>query len=90
MDEEAYQLYAPADYALKDPVKYDDDKAASLEPKDADVKPAVKRHKMTLDGKTSWFTASTGHLIAYAPEDKKDAQASIFYTAYTRDDLPKE
>ncbi|WP_457300215.1 S10 family serine carboxypeptidase-like protein [Phyllobacterium sp. P5_D12] len=90
MDEEAYKVYAPADYVVQDKIKYDDSKSASLDPKDVDEKPAVKRHKMTLNGKTFWFTASTGHLIAYAPKDKKDAQASIFYTAYTRDDLPKD
>ncbi|RCW85419.1 S10 family serine carboxypeptidase-like protein [Phyllobacterium bourgognense] len=90
MDEEAYTLYAPADYVLQDKTKYDDGKSASLDPKDVDERPAVKRHKMTLDGKTFWFTASTGHLIAYAPKDNTDAQASIFYTAYTRDDLPRE
>jgi carboxypeptidase C (cathepsin A) len=90
LDEEAYQLYAPEDFVLSDPVKYDDFKNASLVRKDVNEKPAIKRHKMTLSGKSFWFTASTGHLIAYAQNDKQDAQASIFYTAYTRDDLPKE
>lgn len=38
------------------------------------------------------YTASAGHLIAYAPKDPaaKVAQASIFYMAYTREDLPRE
>ncbi|QND54098.1 hypothetical protein HB779_06625 [Phyllobacterium sp. 628] len=57
--------------------------------------PAVKHHSMTINGETVGYTASAGHLIAYAPKDpanpgKKDAQASIFYMAYTRDDLPRE
>ncbi|MBB3235529.1 S10 family serine carboxypeptidase-like protein [Phyllobacterium endophyticum] len=90
LDEEAYKLYAPEDFVLSDPTRYDDAETASLDPKGVDEKPAVKRHKMTLNGKTVWFTASTGHLVAYSANDKKDAQASIFYTAYTRDDLPRE
>jgi carboxypeptidase C (cathepsin A) len=57
--------------------------------------PSVKNHEMTIKGKTVKYTARAGHLIAYAPSDpkdpaKKDAQAAIFYMAYTRDDLPKE
>lgn len=55
----------------------------------------VKHHRMTLNGKTVYFTARAGHVIAYAQKnpanpDKKDAQAAIFYQAYTRDDLPRE
>ena len=94
MDEEAYKLYAPADHVLNDPVKYRSGASASLALKDVNEQRSVKRQSIKLNGKTIWFTASAGHLIAYAPKDpknpdKKDAQASIFYTAYTRDDLPK-
>ncbi|MRG54306.1 peptidase [Phyllobacterium sp. SYP-B3895] len=49
---------------------------------------------MTIGGKTVPFTASAGHLIAYGPKGpapgKQEAQAAIFYTAYTRDGLPKD
>ncbi|UXN61495.1 S10 family serine carboxypeptidase-like protein [Phyllobacterium zundukense] len=90
LDEEAYRLYAPADYVLEDTTSYDglpDAKLAAA----VDEKPSVKRHKMTLNGETFWYTASAGHLTAYAKNpQKEDPQASIFYTAYTRDDLPKE
>ncbi|QND54099.1 peptidase [Phyllobacterium sp. 628] len=62
---------------------------------DVNEKPSAKRHEMMLNGKQMRFTAQAGHLIAYAPKDpknpeKKDAEAGIFYTAYTRDDLPKD
>lgn len=90
MDEEAYKLYAPENYALKDETAYSGEPGASL-PAAVDEKPSVMRHNMTLDGKTFWFTASAGHLTAFAKNpEKQEPQASIFYTAYTRDDLPKE
>lgn len=68
---------------------------ASLDLKSIDETPSAKHHQMTANGQTIEYTASAGHLIAWAPEDpaapaKRDAKASIFYMAYTRDDLPKE
>ncbi|MBN9134548.1 MAG: hypothetical protein J0I92_00695 [Phyllobacterium sp.] len=90
LDEEAYKLYAPADYMLEDNTKYSGLPDASL-PAAVDEKPAVMHHKMTLNGQSFWYTASAGHLTAYAKNpEKQNPQASIFYTAYTRDDLPKE
>ena len=48
-----------------------------------------------INGKLVRYTAAAGHLIAYARKDTEHpavniAQASIFYMAYTREDLPRE
>jgi carboxypeptidase C (cathepsin A) len=55
---------------------------------------SVAHHSMPIKGKTVWFTAKAGHIIAYGQKDpktgKKAALASIFYQSYTRDDLPKD
>ncbi|NTS30979.1 peptidase [Phyllobacterium sp. BT25] len=55
---------------------------------------SVKRSKMMINGTLTPFTAQAGHLIAYAPKDaaagQEAAEAAIFYTAYTRDGLPKD
>ena len=86
LDEEAYAIFAPEDFVLEDKTKYDDSADAQLVAA-VDGKPSVKRHKMMLDGKTFWYTASAGHLTAFAKKpEKQDPQASIFYTAYTRDE----
>ncbi|WP_051614692.1 hypothetical protein [Phyllobacterium sp. UNC302MFCol5.2] len=89
LDEEAYALIAPADYAFHQK----DHPATATAP--VDETPSSMRHSMTINGKTVWFTAKAGHYIAYAPKDpknpdKKDAKAAIFYVSYTRDDLPPE
>ncbi|SDP35752.1 Carboxypeptidase C (cathepsin A) [Phyllobacterium sp. YR620] len=89
LDEEAYALIAPADYAFHQ----EDHPATATAP--VDETPSSMRHSMTINGKTVWFTAKAGHFIAYAPKDpkspdKKDAKAAIFYMSYTRDDLPPE
>ncbi|PIO41676.1 S10 family serine carboxypeptidase-like protein [Phyllobacterium zundukense] len=93
LDEDAYKLFAPEDYKLDDKTKYNAADIGQL-PKAVDEAPAVKRHKMTFadSSKTPfWYTASAGHLTAYDNNlTMKGAKASIFYTAYTRDDLPKE
>lgn len=90
LDEEAYKLYAPEDYVLDDSTKYSGLPRAYLA-EAIDERPAVMRHKMTLNGQSFWYTASAGHLTAYTKNpEKQNPQASIFYTAYTRDDLPKE
>ncbi|WP_271899343.1 S10 family serine carboxypeptidase-like protein [Candidatus Phyllobacterium onerii] len=87
---------APADAVLEDKNTYSGAIDASLELAMVSEAPAVKNHQMTLkNGETISYTARAGHLIAYAPHDRKapeqkDAQASIFYMAYTREDLPKE
>lgn len=87
LDEEAYALYAPPDYAF-----YLKENPAVTTP-NVNERTSVKRHNMTINGKTVWLTARAGHLIAWSPKDadgKKKPQASIFYMAYTRDDLPAE
>lgn len=61
--------------------------------------PSSKAQTINLKGSVIPFTATAGHMIAYdwesappKPVDlaRLDAQAAIFYTAYTRDDLPRE
>ncbi len=74
---------------------FDGGPEGGLELAAVDETPAVKHHSTTISGKTVEYTATAGHLIAYAPAEPAspattDAQASIFYMAYTRDDLPKE
>ncbi|CAN7166230.1 hypothetical protein LJR231_000223 [Phyllobacterium sp. LjRoot231] len=85
----------PEDHAVLDQNVFDGGPEAGLELVAVDETPAVKHHSTTINGKTVEYTATAGHLIAYAPTDPAspgttDAQASIFYMAYTRDDLPKE
>jgi carboxypeptidase C (cathepsin A) len=62
-------------------------------------KPTSKAQTIRLKGSTIAFTATAGHLIAddWASAPAKpanltnvDAEAAIFYTAYTRDDLPHD
>jgi carboxypeptidase C (cathepsin A) len=88
LDEEAYALYAPADYKFEAK-----DHPAPSSPEVSET-PSVMRHSMVLNGKTVWFTAKAGHTIAYGQKDPitgtKDAKAAIFYMSYTRDDLPHE
>lgn len=61
--------------------------------------PSSKAQTINLKGSVIQFTATAGHMIAYdwesappKPVDlaRLDAQAAIFYTAYTRDDMPRE
>ncbi len=94
MLEEAYKLFTPADHIINDPTAYEGDASTSLS-EAVDETPSVKRNAMQIGGETVWFTARAGHLTATAPKDpknpdKKDAEASIFYTYYSRDDLPKD
>ncbi|RZS87786.1 serine carboxypeptidase [Phyllobacterium myrsinacearum] len=54
---------------------------------------SVMHHSMKIGGEDVKFTARAGHLIAYKPaaaDGASDPQAAIFYTSYTRDDLPRE
>lgn len=89
LDKDAFELFAPEDYAFN--VKDHPAKPSSPEVSET---PSVKRHSMTLNGKTVWYTAKAGHIIAYGQKDpktgRKDAKAAIFYMSYTRDDLPHE
>lgn len=66
---------------------------------DVTEQPVSKGHTINLQDNTIPFTATAGHLIAYdwakspaktADLTKIDAQAAISYTAYTRDDLPRD
>ncbi len=60
--------------------------------------PSSKAQTIKLNGTIMPFTATAGHLIAYdwhMVSDKANPswiwmEAAIFYTAYTRDDLPRE
>jgi carboxypeptidase C (cathepsin A) len=88
-------LVPPEDHVVEDKNVYSIAADASLRPAAVDETPAVKNHQTMIGGQLVKFTASAGHLIAYAPKDPKNpaakaAQASIFYMAYTRQDLPKE
>ncbi|RCW86369.1 S10 family serine carboxypeptidase-like protein [Phyllobacterium bourgognense] len=88
-------LVPPEDHVLEDKNVYSAAADASLRPADVDETPAVKNHQIMINGKLVKFTASAGHLIAYAPKDTKNPaakveKASMFYMAYTREDLPKE
>jgi carboxypeptidase C (cathepsin A) len=82
------------EHALNEAIAYDYSAAGSLQSA-IDETPSSKNHEMVINGKTVKFTARAGHLTAYGPKDpsnpeKKEALGSIFYMAYTRDDLPKE
>ncbi|MBZ3692092.1 S10 family serine carboxypeptidase-like protein [Phyllobacterium calauticae] len=89
LDKDAFELFAPEDYAFN----VNDHPAKPSSPEVSET-PSVKRHSMTLNGKTVWYTAKAGHIIAYGQKDPKtggkDAKAAIFYMSYTRDDLPHE
>jgi len=69
---------------------------ASLDPLAVDETPSSKHHQLTLNNQTIDYTARAGHLIAYAPADPanptaaRDAEGSIFYASYTRDDIPAD
>ncbi|MHC1547035.1 S10 family serine carboxypeptidase-like protein [Phyllobacterium sp. K27] len=58
--------------------------------------PTSKSQKINLKGVPVQFTATAGHLVSTGSIRVgtglayKNADAAIFYTAYTRDDLPKE
>lgn len=88
LDEEAYAIFAPADY------KFDAKDHPDPSTREVSETPSVKRHSMMLNGKKVWFTAKAGHIIAYGQKDpvngEKDAKAAVFYMSYTRDDLPHE
>ncbi|SFI67293.1 Carboxypeptidase C (cathepsin A) [Phyllobacterium sp. CL33Tsu] len=94
LEEKAFALLAPQDRMLNDPNIYDTGIGGTILASQVDETTSVKRSSMTIGGKTVPFTARAGHLIAYGPKGlapgKQEAQAAIFYTAYTRDGLPKD
>jgi carboxypeptidase C (cathepsin A) len=69
---------------------------AGLDPSAVDETPSIKHQKLTVNNQTIDYTARAGHLIAHAPADPanpnaaKDAEGSIFYMSYTRDDIPTD
>jgi carboxypeptidase C (cathepsin A) len=87
VEDEAFDLLAPADFALKDPVEYKFGVRESIPAAAVDETASAKRHQMSINDKMVHFTARAGHLIAERKDKKK---AAIFYTAYTRDGLPRE
>jgi carboxypeptidase C (cathepsin A) len=88
LDEEAYAIFAPADY------KFDAKDHPDPSTREVSETPSVMRHSMVLNGKKVWFTAKAGHIITYGQKDpvtgEKDPKAAVFYMSYTRDDLPHE
>ncbi len=68
--------------AYDDPAAYASDAAAALP--GAVEAAAVTRHTLTLGGAALAYTARAGHLITREPASG-DAQASMFYVAYTAD-----
>ncbi|MRG54305.1 peptidase [Phyllobacterium sp. SYP-B3895] len=93
LEEEAFDLLVPEDHSVNDTTGYDTGPDGLIMRWQIDETTSVKRGSLKVGAKTVPFTARAGHLIAYAPEDptsrQQDAQAAIFYTAYTRDGLPK-
>ncbi|MCO4316999.1 hypothetical protein M8997_007375 [Phyllobacterium sp. 21LDTY02-6] len=87
--EEAFNAAAPPDTVIDEKTHFDTTADGSVALADVSQKASAKRHNMVLDGKTIYFTARAGHLVTY-DADKKNPEAAVFYTAYTRDDLPKE
>ncbi|QND52840.1 hypothetical protein HB779_13685 [Phyllobacterium sp. 628] len=72
----------------------DDIAAAGLDLSAVDETPSSKHQQLSINGQAIDYTAQAGHLIAYAPADPanpqaaRDAEASIFYMSYTREDIP--
>lgn len=94
LESEAFDLAAPRDHPVDDKNIYNTTKSGFLDLALVDETPATKRHEMVIGDQSIKFTASSGHLMAYAPKDPDnpnkpaDPQAAIFYTSYTRDNLP--
>jgi carboxypeptidase C (cathepsin A) len=69
---------------------------AGLDPGEVDETPSSKHHQLIVNNQTIDYTARAGHLIAKAPVDPanpqaaRDAEGSIFYMSYTRDDVPAD
>ncbi|KML61811.1 peptidase [Burkholderia cepacia] len=82
---------APADKVLDDANIYDTKRGGSIALSAINEDASVKRHTITINGKVLPYVARAGHLIAYHGNGTaRKAEAAIFYTAYTRDALPKE
>ncbi|KVW63347.1 peptidase [Burkholderia ubonensis] len=90
-EQDVFARVAPADKELNDPNLYDTTKDGAIALSAINEDSSVKRHTITIDGKVLPYVARAGHLVAYrGTGTNKKAEAAIFYTAYTRDALPKE
>ncbi|MFC2255067.1 hypothetical protein ACETRX_36295 [Labrys portucalensis] len=102
---EIFAAVAPQDKVFEDTNKYDTTISGAIELSKVTEETSVKRHTLKIDGVDVPYTARAGHLIAYATDSSgrtavkladggtlpgKTPQAAIFYTAYTRDGLPKD
>ncbi|WP_342704868.1 peptidase [Burkholderia arboris] len=88
---DVFARVAPADKVLNDGNTYDTTLNGSIALSRIDEDSSVKRHTITINGKVLPYVARAGHLVAYRQNGSgKKAEAAIFYTAYTRDALPKE
>lgn len=94
MEAAAYDAVAPQDTVIHETTYYDTTMNGSVALADVNEAASAKRHTMTINGKTVRFTARAGHLVTYGSVGKdpavKSPEAAIFYTAYTRDDLPRD
>ncbi|MEX3630281.1 MAG: peptidase [Burkholderia sp.] len=90
-EQEVFDKVAPADKLLDDANIYDTRYDGSIALTKINEDSSVKRHTITIDNKVLPYVARAGHLIAYHGDGTgKKPEAAIFYTAYTRDALPKE
>jgi carboxypeptidase C (cathepsin A) len=103
-DNHAYNYPYERDVAFVDPNKYDTGDQGSIALKAVTEQASLKQHTITINGKSVTFTARAGHLTASKVDATgktattsangqatpgSTPEATIFYTAYTRDDLPK-
>ncbi|MBB5406042.1 MULTISPECIES: S10 family serine carboxypeptidase-like protein [Paraburkholderia] len=90
-EQNTFLKIAPTDKVLNDVNVYDTTKDGSISLSKIDEDSSVKRHTIAINGKALPYIARAGHLVAYRQsETGTKAEAAIFYTAYTRDALPKE
>ncbi|MBZ3691991.1 S10 family serine carboxypeptidase-like protein [Phyllobacterium calauticae] len=86
-------ILADVDRPLEDNTVYGVKANDSIELSQVSEVTSLMHHTMKIKGEAVKFTARAGHLVAYKPAvdgGAKDPQAAIFYTTYTRDDLPRE
>ena len=51
----------------------------------------ISQHELTIAGKIIGYTATTGRVLLYDPDEEDKAKARLFFTAYTTDkDKPSE
>ena len=82
---------AVVDKVLDDPNTYNTTRTGSIALSSINEDTSLKQHTITIDGQALNYVARAGHLVAYKGVGAtKKAEAAIFYTSYTRDDLPKE